>query len=67
MKKAKILIYDLETSPNQGYTWGKYEQNVIQFTKEWELLSFAYKWLGEKKVKCLARPNFKNNFSPFFK
>ena len=38
----KILFYDLETSPNVSYTWGKWEQNVIAFKKEWELLSFAY-------------------------
>ena len=23
MKKPKILFYDVETSPNLGYTWGK--------------------------------------------
>lgn len=53
--KAKILLFDIETFPNIGYTWGKWEQNVIKFVKEWELASFAYKWLGEKTPKCISR------------
>lgn len=60
MKSPKILLYDIETSPNLGYVWGKWEQNVIEFKNQWELLSVAYKWLGEKKVRCIARPNFKD-------
>ena len=58
--KPRILLYDIETSPNISYTWGKWEQDVLFFKKEWELLSFAYKWLGEKKVHCIARPDFKD-------
>lgn len=56
MNKTKILLFDIETSPNVGYTWGKYEQNVIEFTEDWFIMSFAYKWLGDKttKVKSLA-------------
>lgn len=53
-------MFDIETSPNVGYTWGKWEQNVIEFKKQWELLSVAYKWLGEKQVSCVARPHFKD-------
>jgi uncharacterized protein YprB with RNaseH-like and TPR domain len=51
---SKVLIFDIETSPNLGYTWGKWEQNVIQFAKESKLLSFAYKWHGEKSTYCFA-------------
>lgn len=58
--KARILLYDLETSPFQGYTWGKYEQNVLAFTKERELLSFAFKWLGDRKVQVITRADFKD-------
>lgn len=46
----KELLIDLETSPNLAYVWEKYEQDVIAFKKERELLSFAYKWSGERKV-----------------
>src|SRR5271166_7117509 len=60
LKKAKVLFYDLETSPNLGYSWGKYEQNIIEFKKQWELLSVAYRWQGEKEIHCVARPDFKD-------
>lgn len=56
--KPRVLFYDIETSPNLGYSWGKWEQNIIAFKKEWELLSFAYKWKGEKKVHCLTRKDY---------
>lgn len=55
---ARVLIYDLETSPNLGWIWGKYEQNVLAYEQEWFILSFAYKWLGEKTTHVLALPDF---------
>lgn len=57
--KAKILLFDIENSPNISYTWGKYEQDVIAFKQEWHMLSFAYKWLGDKSVKTSSLPDFK--------
>lgn len=54
----KIYLIDIETSPNIGYTWGKYDQNVIAYQKEWELLSFAWKPLGSARTDCLARCDF---------
>lgn len=61
MNKTKILLFDIETSPNLSYTWqGMYEQNVIDFQKEWYMLSFAYKWLGDQTVKCFSLPDFKS-------
>ncbi len=56
---TKILLYDIETSPNLAYVWGKYEQNVIAFEKEWHMLSFAYKWYGDEEVKAYGLHNFK--------
>jgi len=49
MEQPRILLLDIESSPNIAYVWGKYEQNVIEYVKEWTILCFAYKWLGEKK------------------
>lgn len=54
--KPKVLFFDIESTPNIGYTWGKYEQNVIAFKKEWELLSFAYKFEGDS-VHCKSQNN----------
>lgn len=55
MSKPKVLVFDIETFPNVGYTWGKWEQNVIKFVKEWELASFAWRWQGETQIHCLSR------------
>jgi DNA polymerase elongation subunit (family B) len=55
----KILIFDIETSANLGWVWGKYEQNVIEFKQEWFILSFAYKWYGERKTHVRALPDYK--------
>lgn len=46
--QPKILLFDLETAPNLGWVWGKYEQDVIAYEKESYLLCFAAKWLGGK-------------------
>lgn len=53
--EPKILLLDIETSPNVGYTWGRWEQNVIDFIREWSILCFSAKWLGgAQTTKCLA-------------
>jgi predicted RNA-binding Zn-ribbon protein involved in translation (DUF1610 family) len=59
--KTRILLYDLETTPNIVYTWGTYQQNAIKVKKPWELLSVAYKWLGDKDVKCVSRQGDKSD------
>lgn len=55
----KCLVFDIETSPIVGYTWGLYQQDVIKTIRDSHFLSFSYKWLGEGKAKCLALPDFK--------
>lgn len=55
---ARVLIYDIETSPNLGYVWGKWKQNVIAFEEQWFMLSFAYRWLGTKRTFSYALPDF---------
>jgi len=55
MNNAKILLLDLETSPNLAYVWGKYEQDVIEFEREWSIICYSAKWLdGSQKTRCLA-------------
>lgn len=56
----KIILLDIETSPNIVYTWGKYEQNAIRQLRGWEILSFAWKELSKGKTKCIARPDFRD-------
>ena len=57
--KQKILLFDIENSPLLSYNWGIWEQNAIEVKEEWYILSFAYKWLGEKEVHVLALPDFR--------
>jgi hypothetical protein len=57
--KPKILLYDIETMANLAYVWGKYEQDVVAYEKEWYMLCFAYKWLGEKTTHVVSLPDFK--------
>ena len=59
-KKLKVLLYDIETAPHIGYVWSKWETNVIEFLEYGGLLSFSYKWLGEKTVHCLSKPQFED-------
>lgn len=64
--EVKTLLLDLETSPNIAYSWhGKFEVNLIEFIEESNILSFAWKWLGEKEVQCksnrLYSKDYKNN------
>lgn len=49
---ARILILDIETSPNLAYVWGQWKQNIggNMFIEKSYIMSFAAKWLDEKKV-----------------
>jgi len=49
--KTRILIYDIETSPIVGYTWGIWQQNVIEVIDDWQILSVAWHWLGDDDSK----------------
>lgn len=53
---ARILYWDIETSPNLVYTWGAgREESVIEVVEPWFIISFAYRWEGEpaKNTRCV--------------
>ena len=53
----RILLLDIETAPALGWVWRKWQTDVIEFSSNWYMLSFAYKWYGEDKdvsVKALV-------------
>lgn len=56
--EPRILLYDIETAPNLAYVWGKYEQDVIAYESEWYMMTFSYKWLGEKRVIARGLPDY---------
>lgn len=49
----KILLIDIETSPNLAYVWGLWQQNVAisQLVESTEILSFGAKWLGDDVIR----------------
>lgn len=49
------MLFDIETAPNVIYAWGRWEQDAIGMLKDWHMLCFAWKWLGEKKVYSSVR------------
>jgi len=54
-KKPKILLYDIETSLSVVATFSLFNQyigheNILQ---DWNILSAAWKWLGEKRVHSI--------------
>lgn len=51
--EGRILIYDIETSPNIGWFWrAGYKQNIQpnQILKERAVICVSYKWYGEDQV-----------------
>ena len=55
--EGRILIYDLETSPNVGWFWrAGYKQNIQpnQILKERAIICVSYKWVGEDTVYNLS-------------
>jgi hypothetical protein len=58
VSEPRILLYDIETTPNLGYIWGKWQQNVVAFEREWFILSAAWKWLGEKRIYSTSLPEY---------
>jgi hypothetical protein len=48
----KILLLDIETAPNEVYSWGLWDQNIAtnQVRETSYILCWAAKWYGEDKV-----------------
>lgn len=57
----KILLLDVETSPNTVFTWGLFKQTISidKIIDSSEVLCIAYKWLGEKDTFYLSKHNKK--------
>ena len=51
-KSPRILVLDIETSPNIAYVWGLWDQNITpsQLVEPTRVLCWAAKWVGEKKM-----------------
>jgi hypothetical protein len=58
----KTVYLDIETAPNLGYVWAKYEQNVLAYERERYLLCFTYLWQGTSKVRSCAQWDYPARF-----
>lgn len=61
--KPKILFFDIETSPSLGFSWGKWEQNIIKFKEHWFILSYSAKWFNGKQTTrgLIDYPRYRNH------
>lgn len=57
-----MLVFDIETSPALGWIWQLHQTDVIEVEQQWFILSFAYRWLGEKTVHSVALPDFPKRY-----
>lgn len=53
----RILTVDIETSPSLAYIWRLFDENIgiSQIVDSTEMLCFAAKWYGEKKVHYFSQ------------
>jgi len=58
----KVLFYDIENTSIQVETWRTYQADAIRVTREWYILAFAWKWMGEKSAHGLTLADFPSHF-----
>lgn len=62
MSKPKVVFIDIERAPSLGWVWGKWEQNVIDMEQDWYMLSFAWRWAGDKTVHVLSLADYTQTY-----
>lgn len=62
----RILIFDIETSPELGYVWGRFKQFLapVQVKQRSFMLTWSAKWLGEEEVLDDAIPRYRDKLEP---
>jgi hypothetical protein len=56
----KILVFDIETAPIEALVWSIWDQNIplSRIKKDWTVLAWAAKWLGEDPEKTVYVDTF---------
>lgn len=57
----KILLFDIETSPLKVLSWNAQQKgywNAIKILEDWHMLTFSYKWHGEKTTHVRGLPDY---------
>jgi DNA polymerase elongation subunit (family B) len=57
MSQAKVLVFDIESSPLIVHAWGTRDQNIPlnMIKQDWAVIAWAAKWLGEPASKVIYR------------
>ena len=66
MSKPRIVLFDIETAPNEILAWNLWETDALHTTRPWYVLSFAMKVLGERRVQTFTLadyPNYKKDLA----
>src|SRR3989304_2967217 len=59
MPSPRICLYDIETAPSLGLYFDRYrEGNIISEVREWHIMSFSYKWQGDRKIHYHCLPDY---------
>lgn len=58
-RPTRVLLYDIENSSIQIEAWRTWQADAIRVTREWYILSIAWKWLGEKQVHAITLADYK--------
>lgn len=61
MSTPRILLFDIETSPILVYNWALFQETTHPkfIRRNWFILCWSAKWLGEKKVMHSSLPKFR--------
>jgi hypothetical protein len=58
MAARKILYIDIETAPLRGFSWGIWEQDIIEVDQDWFMLSFSAQ-INDGPIKVYALPDYR--------
>jgi hypothetical protein len=51
----RIAFFDLENAPSLGWYYDRYKEgNIVADEQDWFMLSFAWKWAGDRRVQVKA-------------
>jgi hypothetical protein len=64
MRQPKILLFDIENAPNTAYIWGLWQETTSpeMIEREWYMLCWAAKWLGESTVYSAGLMDYPKEF-----
>lgn len=54
---ARILEFDLESTPNLGWAYGRWDTRLIRIDKYSSIMSFSWRWYGEEEIHHLSWAN----------